>query len=1077
MAKKYLIRRIMDYIGVALLAALLLLIWQLYKAPIALPFLKPYIIAALNHESSEYTVTVDEVNLELVRSIQPIKIIANQVIYKKNDDSIIINAPRTSVSFSIKAILRGIIAPSSIEIAGPTVYFFTSYGVDKTEDKIATTEEIQQKKIEFYFDSFDRFIERFNSPDKTYPESYINEILIKNAEVEFHEIELGRKWILSDVNYYFERNYSNIETGANALMKLNNSIVSMGIDAQYRPNTKKIALTTYFNDLVTAELVDTFLMPTDPNNLYQINLPLDGKVDALIDFGEVMRNRSDIMKSLDTAVENVKFKFEGGQGNIMFSDKEEYKYNVSSFMLEGNLDSGLNEMKIENANFDLGDKNAVLNLNVKGMKKYLLYNSPEDLKITAKADIKEMKFDDLFAYWPRYIGSLAWDWCKESIYGGDIKNASFTFDFSYSAKDKSIRFDNLTGIGSITDSNLNYLTGMPHVKNVYGTAHFQNGDINIDIDKGISNGVILKGGYVRLYDLDKYDNFAEIKLLGDSSATDALYLIDNEPLGYATEMGLKPDNLQGTADIDAYLNFELKQNLTPEEVKVEVNAVIKDVVMPKVIADKDLHAEELTLHVDNSGMKVEGKSLIDDIPIDLLWTEDFNAKKYKTKYQLSFLLDDEIKKKLGLDFALLNAPYIEGTAEVTADIIIKSDKKTEIEITADMKNTEIDYSFIGFYKDPNEKAIVKTKLDILNDKIVSVSNFELINSELQIKGKIDLNDKGEMKKIDIAEITGPKTKAEASIVFPPSEKDNLKVNITGSSYDLTEFFTKREKRIKEVMDKENNETDNDSFEDVPNSEIFISVNRLWTNEHVSINNFFGSATLVNGVGINEMHLVGNYGTHKDVILKLDYTPRPDGEFILAIDSNNAGATLKVLRIYDHMDGGHLLIEAKRNVNKEFIGHARIRDFSIYNTPMLAKLLTVASFSSMVRMLTGEGLAFSHFDAPFEYKKQTLHINEAKAFGNVLGITASGFYAKPHETVDIRGVVAPAYNLNTLIGNIPIIGGLLQGKDGTVFAANYSMKGNINDPVIDMNTLSALSPSSLKDLAKSIWGDEDVEQPK
>lgn len=115
--KLYKARKIMDYTGVVFLVLLLLFIWQLYRGPVAVPFLKPYIIKALNHDDSEYQVTVDAVNLELVRSIQPIKIIANNVVYKKNDGTFIINAPKTSVSFSIRALLRGVIAPSSSKSA------------------------------------------------------------------------------------------------------------------------------------------------------------------------------------------------------------------------------------------------------------------------------------------------------------------------------------------------------------------------------------------------------------------------------------------------------------------------------------------------------------------------------------------------------------------------------------------------------------------------------------------------------------------------------------------------------------------------------------------------------------------------------------------------------------------------------------------------------------------------------------------------------------------------------------------------------------------------------------------------
>ena len=80
--KLYITQKIIDYIGVVFLSLLLLFIWQLYRGPIELPFLKPYMIRALNHDDSQYQVSVESVNIELVRSIQPIKIIANNVVYK-----------------------------------------------------------------------------------------------------------------------------------------------------------------------------------------------------------------------------------------------------------------------------------------------------------------------------------------------------------------------------------------------------------------------------------------------------------------------------------------------------------------------------------------------------------------------------------------------------------------------------------------------------------------------------------------------------------------------------------------------------------------------------------------------------------------------------------------------------------------------------------------------------------------------------------------------------------------------------------------------------------------------------------
>ena len=117
--RRCLFNKVVDDTGTAFLALLLIFLWQLYRGPIAVPFLKPYIIKALNHDDAEYQVTLDSVNIELVRSIQPIKIIANNVTYRKNDETFVVTAPKTSVSFSIRALLHGVVAPSSIEVNRP----------------------------------------------------------------------------------------------------------------------------------------------------------------------------------------------------------------------------------------------------------------------------------------------------------------------------------------------------------------------------------------------------------------------------------------------------------------------------------------------------------------------------------------------------------------------------------------------------------------------------------------------------------------------------------------------------------------------------------------------------------------------------------------------------------------------------------------------------------------------------------------------------------------------------------------------------------------------------------------------
>ena len=113
-------------------------------------------------------------------------------------------------------------------------------------------------------------------------------------------------------------------------------------------------------------------------------------------------------------------------------------------------------------------------------------------------------------------------------------------------------------------------------------------------------------------------------------------------------MGLNPDEIQGTAETSLKLDFELKSNLKPKEVKVDVKAKIKDFSLPDAIDGKPVSAPTLDLSVTNEGMLVEGEAFFEQIPLKLTWNEDFEKKDYKSKYKLSFRFDDKFKKTVGI---------------------------------------------------------------------------------------------------------------------------------------------------------------------------------------------------------------------------------------------------------------------------------------------------------------------------------------------------------------------------------------------------------------------------------------------
>ncbi|MDH5189318.1 MAG: DUF3971 domain-containing protein, partial [Rhodospirillaceae bacterium] len=95
-----------------------------------------------------------------------------------------------------------------------------------------------------------------------------------------------------------------------------------------------------------------------------------------------------------------------------------------------------------------------------------------------------------------------------------------------------------------------------------------------------------------------------------------------------------------------------------------------------------------------------------------------------------------------------------------------------------------------------------------------------------------------------------------------------------------------------------------------------------------------------------------------------------------------------------------------------------------------------------------------------------------------GLTASGKADFEGKILDIEGTVVPAYAINSLLGNIPIIGQILSGpeKGSGVFAATYSMKNKGDNLEINFNPLSALAPGALRGIFSGSAKENELNQP-
>ena len=254
-----------------------------------------------------------------------------------------------------------------------------------------------------------------------------------------------------------------------------------------------------------------------------------------------------------------------------------------------------------------------------------------------------------------------------------------------------------------------------------------------------------------------------------------------------------------------------------------------------------------------------------------------------------------------------------------------------------------------------------------------------------------------------------------------------------------------------------------STNELPPLEVSLRVDELLIGEGEGLRGVDGKASY-DGKRWTEATMAGDFGAGGE---PLEFAmSSEDGVRKVKITSADAGAVAQAIGFYDNAVGGNMELSAlidDSQTGSPVKGSLQISEFTLVKAPTLTRILTLASLEGIVKLLSGgRGISFVGLEVPFELNNGTLKISEARAFGPALGVTASGTYQLATDETDINGTIVPAYTVNSLLGNIPVLGNLLIGGKGEgVFALTYTVRGVGDGTEVQVNPLSALAPGFLR----------------
>ena len=175
-------------------------------------------------------------------------------------------------------------------------------------------------------------------------------------------------------------------------------------------------------------------------------------------------------------------------------------------------------------------------------------------------------------------------------------------------------------------------------------------------------------------------------------------------------------------------------------------------------------------------------------------------------------------------------------------------------------------------------------------------------------------------------------------------------------------------------------------------------------------------------------------------LQVDYqAPQETGT--LAVRAENAGHFLaSVAQGNGGVTGGRFLIDATVRETPQSLtaeGEAKLREFTLVGAPLLARIVTLASFGGLGNALAGQGIPIQRVVIPFRLENRQLIVTHGRMVGAQIGARADGRIDLDKRTIELDGTVAPAYTINQILASVPILGQIMAGEKGVACLAATS----------------------------------------
>ncbi|WP_420962403.1 DUF3971 domain-containing protein [Brucella sp. IR073] len=675
--------------------------------------------------------------------------------------------------------------------------------------------------------------------------------------------------------------------------------------------------------------------------------------------------------------------------------------------------------------------------------------------------IPEMPVAAAKQLWPIDVADGARRWVLDNLYGGTLMNSQIDIAFPAGrfngpGKPAPLTSEEIKADFSVSDTRFDVVGDLPPVRDASGAVTVRGSHTTITLEKGtaytpsnrqvdVSKGtLVIPWGPQRpvLADLD-------LTVSGDAAAV--AEITGYKPIDALKHAPFKPEDVTGDVSSRIFVTFPVTRDAPDGSLKWNADIDFSNLDILKPVGGQEVTDAKGTLKITQTAAQINANAKLNGIPASVDMVEPIEDSTVKRQQMVKLVMDDKIRAK--------ELPGLSGILKGPMEVDLSAATGDERPVSIDLTKTAINIPWIGWKKGAGvpAKATMTLVGAGLDDKDVQIKNLVLSGDAFRLEGDLSLAN-GALRAATFKQIRLNRTDDMAVKI---SRIDGgYRADVTGKSFDARALL------------QQITSGGSDGQEDGGSG----SKTRLVVNAQLDQVTGFNSETLHNvavsyeGVGPEVSGLSINAKTASGKAFTATNNVQ-NGAKSVSLQSSDAGAVLRFFDYYDKMQGGTINISLTAQGGGPLKGQVDARNFTIVDEPRLSKIVSTppqsggASLSEAVkRDIDVSRVYFDRGYSQIEKGAGYVTLQRGIVRGPLIGTTFQGILYDRHGNMSITGTFMPAYGLNRLFGELPILGALLgNGRDRGLIGITYKLAGNAKQPQIIVNPISVMAPGIFRSI--------------